>query len=238
MTRLAATMALLLAAGAAGAAPPQAEACAACHGADGLSVAADIPHLAGQRREYLLRQLQAFRDGTRPNELMAAIARQLAPAEMEALAAHWAALPAGGGGATAAAHPARESKMVLPADFPAGFTEYSRATDAAAGTTAVRYANAVALAAARAGRPLPDGSAVIVATQDAQGQVVSYSGMASRAGWGDAVPALLRNGNWNYGLWNAKRESRLRDLQPRCLACHQPQAASSHVFTLGLMRTP
>ena len=52
-------------------------ACQACHGGNGVSVSEDIPNLAGQRAKYLATQLEAFRDGTRTNPLMNAMAGQL-----------------------------------------------------------------------------------------------------------------------------------------------------------------
>ena len=50
--------------------------CAACHGANGISVSADIPNLAGQRAKYLESQLKAFRAGERSNAIMNAVAEQ------------------------------------------------------------------------------------------------------------------------------------------------------------------
>lgn len=40
--------------------------CAACHGADGNSAAANFPKLAGQGEKYLLKQLIDIKTGTRP----------------------------------------------------------------------------------------------------------------------------------------------------------------------------
>ncbi len=231
--------------------PPRAQACAACHGSDGISAAADIPNLAGQKKAYLVRQLQAFRDGQRSHDLMSVIAKQLDPAELPTLADYWSSLPAAGQGggnsaAAAAPHAATVSHMALPPAFPAGFAEYTRSEDAESKTVVVRYANRVALAAARAGQPLPDGAALISATYAAQpaanggpaalGPVQSYAGMERRAGWGAQIPTLFRNGDWNYGLWNAQGQPNLRNLQPRCLACHLPKADDSYVFTLAEMR--
>ena len=48
--------------------------CAACHGADGNSVAADYPKLAGQHATYLASTLKAYRDGSRANAIMAGMA--------------------------------------------------------------------------------------------------------------------------------------------------------------------
>src|SRR5437773_1495275 len=58
--------------------------CAACHGANGVSVSDTIPNLAAQRAAYLETQLKAFKEGTRraasatsPTAIMTAIAAQL-----------------------------------------------------------------------------------------------------------------------------------------------------------------
>jgi len=226
-------------------------ACQACHGHDGISRSDDIPNLAGQKAEYLARQLQAFRDGSRQNDLMSAIAAQLDGQDIQQLAAYWSQVSGRGGGAdTAAPHVATRSPMVLPRDFPSGYTEYQRMEDPVNKRLSVKYANAPAVAAARAGTPLPDGSVILVVgyaaelddagrpVRDANGRMKlgalrSTSGMESRSGWGRDIPALLRNGSWLYGLWTGDGASRLADGQPRCLACHRPKAADSYVFTLG-----
>jgi cytochrome c553 len=46
------------------------ETCARCHGAAGVSPAAAVPHLAGQRAPYLHAQLRAYKDGKRPHSAM------------------------------------------------------------------------------------------------------------------------------------------------------------------------
>jgi len=43
-------------------------ACAGCHGMDGISDTQGKPHIAGQRTIYTYRVLQAFQDGTRPDD--------------------------------------------------------------------------------------------------------------------------------------------------------------------------
>ncbi|MBU3538694.1 cytochrome c4 [Polynucleobacter sp. UK-Gri1-W3] len=42
--------------------------CAACHGVNGQSQSPMVPNLAGQQREYLVNQLQDYRDHTRSNK--------------------------------------------------------------------------------------------------------------------------------------------------------------------------
>jgi cytochrome c553 len=213
-------------------------ACQACHGADGISHSPRVPHLAGQQPDYLVAQLQAFRNGTRKNDLMESIAAQLSDAEMIALAHYWNSRPAGGGDAHAqAAGPAIPSRMTFPAGFPAGFALYQTTTSNGAVTE--RYANAAAAAAARAGRPLPDGSVIVQVSRPAAGAAPSgYAAMETRAGWGEAIPALLRNGNWDFAVFDAQRVRNARLNQAQCLACHRRQAANSYVFTLAELRAP
>lgn len=67
--------------------------CAACHGQDGNGIAPNFPNLAGQNERYLLRQLQAIKDGSRPAPLMAGQLDSLSEADLADLAAHFASLP-------------------------------------------------------------------------------------------------------------------------------------------------
>jgi cytochrome c553 len=213
-------------------------ACQACHGANGVSRNRHVPNLAGQQAAYLVLQLQAFRSGTRKNDVMEAIAAQLSDAEMTGLADYWGRQPAGGGADAhmTASGPAIPSRMTFPAAFPTGFTLYQTVTSDGAVTE--RYANAPAVAAARAGRPLPDGSVIVGVNRPAAGAPPSgYAAMESRAGWGEAIPTLLRNGNWDYAVFNAQRVRNDGLNQAQCLACHRPQASNSHVFTLAELRT-
>lgn len=66
--------------------------CAACHGPQGHAAAGSaIPGLAGMRKEHLAAQLLAFRDGSRPATVMHQIAKGYSPAQIDALAAYFAA---------------------------------------------------------------------------------------------------------------------------------------------------
>jgi cytochrome c553 len=71
-------------------------ACALCHGPAGAGRPPLYPYLAGQHAAYLERQLELFQDGRRrddPMGIMAAVAKQLSPAQMKDAAAYYAALP-------------------------------------------------------------------------------------------------------------------------------------------------
>lgn len=67
--------------------------CTPCHGADGIAKDTEVPHLAGQNEEYLQIQLENFRSGKRKHKEMRYIAHELTRAEMDAIAAYFAALP-------------------------------------------------------------------------------------------------------------------------------------------------
>lgn len=62
--------------------------CAACHGGNGISVAPIYPNLAGQKDEYLVAQLKAFRDGSRANAIMAPMAKGLSDTDIANIAAY------------------------------------------------------------------------------------------------------------------------------------------------------
>src|SRR5919109_3172387 len=77
--------------------PPAAAAqvCAACHGAEGNSVAPANPKIAGQIAEYLQKQLRDFkaRDGNKPareSSIMNGMVANLSDADMKGLAAYYA----------------------------------------------------------------------------------------------------------------------------------------------------
>lgn len=66
--------------------------CANCHGTDGRSVQGSaVPALAGMPREYMLAQLKAFRDGSRPATVMHQIAKGFTEPQLAQMAAYFAA---------------------------------------------------------------------------------------------------------------------------------------------------
>lgn len=71
-----------------------APACITCHGAQGEgNPAAGFPQLAGIGAKYLAEQLEAMANGSRVSPIMAATAKALSPAQQEAVARYYAALP-------------------------------------------------------------------------------------------------------------------------------------------------
>jgi cytochrome c553 len=66
--------------------------CAACHGANGISVNAAWPTLAGQHEDYLLNALKQYKSGKRANAVMGAQAQLIADEDMPALARYFSRL--------------------------------------------------------------------------------------------------------------------------------------------------
>ena len=105
--------------------------CAGCHGATGLNPSPNFPNLAGQKAEYIVKQLKAFKAGTRTDPTMAPMAATLSAQDMADVAAYFSsqsrtvkqASSADNAGTTTAVTAAPEVKFV--ADPVAGKALYS-----------------------------------------------------------------------------------------------------------------
>ena len=64
--------------------------CANCHGTDGRSVGT-VPGLAGVEKGYMVQQMQDFKSGKRPATIMHQLAKGLSDAQIEQMAAYFAA---------------------------------------------------------------------------------------------------------------------------------------------------
>ncbi|NVK56262.1 MAG: cytochrome c [Alteromonadaceae bacterium] len=69
-----------------------ATACAACHGAKGISHSPLWPNLAGQKAAYLEKQLKDFRNDVRKDPMMTAMAKSLSDEDIVNLAAYFSSL--------------------------------------------------------------------------------------------------------------------------------------------------
>ena len=69
----------------------KAQACAACHGADGNSPAGNFPNLAGQTWRYIYVQLKDYKEGRRKDAVMSPMAASLSRQEMIDVANFFAA---------------------------------------------------------------------------------------------------------------------------------------------------
>lgn len=66
--------------------------CIACHGQNGVGIAPMYPNLAGQKMEYIVAQLKAFRDGQRVNPIMSPMAKGLSDTDIANLAEYLSTL--------------------------------------------------------------------------------------------------------------------------------------------------
>ena len=80
------------AAGDAAAGKGKAVLCAACHGAEGISSTDIWPNLRGQKYGYLVKQIKAFRDGSRTDPSMQPMVANLSDADIENLAAYFSSM--------------------------------------------------------------------------------------------------------------------------------------------------
>ena len=231
--------------------------CAACHGANGMSVNDAIPNLAAQRAGYLEAQLKMFKDGTRkqqsatsPAAIMNAIATQLSAEDIANVAAHFSAQPAATSTAKSGFLPNLvKTGVSFPEDYKTSFTKYTTINFADRKQVRYYYANAAALQAAKAGKPLPDGSVLFVEVYSTKldadnkplmgsdgilvaDKIMAYTAMARHAGWGKDFPDMLRNEDWNYAIFTPQKQHRPGVNQAECLACHKPLEKVSYTFTL------
>jgi len=112
-----------------------------------------------------------------------------------------------------------------------------------------------AVDAAKKGDPLPQGTVITVAQYaaqlDAQGNpvkdangrfiktsnIVGYTVMEKRAGWGAEYPEAQRNGEWEYQAFRADKTPNSNANLTGCFNCHKPQATQDYVFSYQGMKT-
>jgi hypothetical protein len=101
------------------------------------------------------------------------------------------------------------------------------------------YASQAAVDAAKKGEPLPSGTVLTMvqyaAKLDAQGNpekdasgrfvktnVVGYTVMEKRAGWGTEYPDDIRNGEWEYRAFRPDKTPNTAANLQNCFKCHKP----------------
>ena len=223
--------------------------CAACHGAAGVSVSDAIPNLASQKASYIESQLRALKEGSRKNAIMNSIASQLSDDDIRNVAAYFASQPGATPGAKSPLLASvAKSNVPFPEGYSATFTRYHTVNSPEKKQVSYFYANPVAIQAARDGKPLPDGSVLLIelyaAKLDAHGapvvgdrgalvpdKLTNYGVMARQAGWGRDIPDMLRNEDWNYAAFAPDKQMRTTVNQAECLGCHKPVDKTSYVYT-------
>ena len=229
--------------------------CAACHGANGVSVTDAIPNLAGQKAVYLENQLKALKDGSRKNPIMGAIAAQLNTDDIANVAAFFSSQPGAASSAKSAFLPnLAKTSVGFPEGYQSTFTKYYTLNFPATKQVRYYFANPAALQAAKDGKDLPNGAYLFAevhsAKLDADNKPVTgsdgffvadkllfYTAMARDAGWGKEIPDMLRNDEWNYSVFTTAKQHRPGVNQAECLACHKPLDKVSYTFTIKELAT-
>jgi hypothetical protein len=111
------------------------------------------------------------------------------------------------------------------------------------------YATPAAVEAARKGQPIPSGTVLTLVqykaqvdaagnpTKDANGRfqkgdLVAYTVMEKRTGWGTEYADDLRNGEWEYQAFTADRKVNEKANLAACFGCHKPHADKDFVFSM------
>jgi sulfide dehydrogenase cytochrome subunit len=67
--------------------------CANCHGTDGRTIEGSaIPSLVGMPKDYMVLQMKAFKDGSRPATVMHQITKGLTDAQIDTISSYYAAI--------------------------------------------------------------------------------------------------------------------------------------------------
>jgi cytochrome c553 len=230
----------------------KAEPCMACHGELGVSVADDIPNLAGQKAKYIEAQLKAFKAGKRKNDLMNAVAPQLSDADIGDLAAFFSGLAPTGTEKSKLSPKVAKTNVAFPEDYKKTYVRYHTINFPDRKQVRDYFASPDAVAAIKAGKPVPNGGVLFVEVYAAKldgGKPVTgadgffardklsfYTAMAKGAGWGKDIPEVLRNGDWNYAVFGGDKKLRTATNQATCLACHKPLDKDDYLFTIKEIR--
>jgi Cytochrome P460 len=152
-------------------------------------------------------------------------------------------------------HAQRGDLIVFPADYAKGVL-YQTVDRADLKQVRLLYASTqAAIDAAKAGKPLPDGTVLTMAQYAAQvddkgepvkgpngrfvrtEKIVGYTVMEKRPGWGNDVPDEIRNGDWQYQAFLTDRTPNPKAQLAACFKCHKPLDKQDFVFSWDGLRT-
>lgn len=139
-------------------------------------------------------------------------------------------------------------KVVFPEGFDKGvlYTTVDRADNK---QYRELYTSQAAIDAAKKGQPLPDGTVITLvqykAKLDAAGvpeknangrfiktDILGYTVMEKRKGWGAEYDEKIRNGEWEYQAFTAARAVNANAKLTACFECHKPLTqAKDYVFS-------
>ena len=162
-----------------------------------------------------------------------------------------AALAVGALTASAIGVRAANDQFTFPAAFAEGVEYLS--VDKPSKQVHVFYAPQSAIDAAKAGKPMPEGTVFVGVhynakldkdgnpEKDANGRfiktdILAYTVMEKRKGWGTEYPDNIRNGEWEYQAFTAAKQPNPNAKLTACFECHKPlPQASDYLFSYGKM---
>ncbi len=143
-------------------------------------------------------------------------------------------------------------KIVFPEDYAKG-TLYATLDRPDTKQYRELWSTPAAVDAVRKGEPIPSGTVLTLvqfkAEVDAQnnpmkdangryrkGDLLAYTVMEKRTGWGTEYPDDIRNGEWEYQVFGPDRKPNIKANLRGCFACHKPHAAQDFVISLASLR--
>lgn len=117
------------------------------------------------------------------------------------------------------------------------------------------WATRPAVEAVKGGRPIPHGTVLTLVQYKAKvdekgvplrdaagrfqkGDLVAYTVMEKRAGWGVDYPEDIRNGDWEYQVFTPDRKVNDKANLKGCFQCHKPHAGQDYVISLARLGGP
>lgn len=115
------------------------------------------------------------------------------------------------------------------------------------------YATPAAVEAVRKGQPIPSGTVLTLVQYKAQldaqgnplkdptgrfmkGDLVAYTVMEKRTGWGSEYPPEIRNGEWEYQAFGPDRKVNEKANLAACFQCHKPHEGQDFVISLASLK--
>jgi plastocyanin len=112
------------------------------------------------------------------------------------------------------------------------------------------WATRPAIDAVKAGKPIPAGTVLTLVQYKAvvddkgapvrdangrfrKGDLVAYTVMEKRAGWGAEYAADIRNGEWEYQVFNHEKKVNDKANIKGCFQCHKPHEGQDFVISLA-----
>ena len=112
------------------------------------------------------------------------------------------------------------------------------------------WASKAAVDAVKAGKPIPHGTVLTLVQYKAKtddkgqplrdangrfqkGDLVAYTVMEKRAGWGSEYAADIRNGEWEYQVFTPDRKVNEKANLKGCFQCHKPHEGQDYVISLA-----